>query len=50
MYTMKKFLEKFIKKIADQNEKSFGSGKLDCCDLNKSNNTPKGSNSNTNNK
>lgn len=45
---MKKFLEKFIKKIADQNAKSFGNGKLDCCDLNKSNNTTK--ESNTNNK
>ncbi|GAA0730163.1 hypothetical protein GCM10008905_31120 [Clostridium malenominatum] len=35
---MKKFLKDFIKKIADQNSKTFGNGKLDCCDLNKSNN------------
>ncbi|MEW9093488.1 MAG: LDCC motif putative metal-binding protein [Clostridiaceae bacterium] len=36
---MKKFLKDFIKKIADQNSKTFGDGKLDCCDLNKTNNT-----------
>lgn len=32
---MLKFIEKFLKKIEDQNKKSFGEGKLDCCDLNK---------------
>lgn len=35
---MKKFLKNFIKKIAEQNDKTFGNGKLDCCDINKSNN------------
>ncbi|MBU5483121.1 hypothetical protein KQI86_02205 [Clostridium sp. MSJ-11] len=36
---MKKFLKDFIKKIADENSKTFGDSKLDCCDLNKTNNT-----------
>ncbi|WP_432402507.1 LDCC motif putative metal-binding protein [Wukongibacter sp. M2B1] len=37
---MKKWFEKFIKNLEDANKKSFGSGKLDCCDLNqKGNNT-----------
>lgn len=36
---MKNFLKNFIKKIADQNSKTFGDGKLDCCGLNKPNNT-----------
>lgn len=35
---MKKILKNFLKKIADENKKSFGTKKLDCCDLNK----PKG--------
>lgn len=38
---MKKLFKNFIKKIAEENDKSFGNGKLDCCDLNKSNNTSK---------
>lgn len=33
---MFKFINNFLKKIEEQNSKSFGSGKLDCCDLNKS--------------
>ncbi|MCY6485566.1 LDCC motif putative metal-binding protein [Clostridium aestuarii] len=31
---MKKWFKNFIKKIAVENEKSFGSEKLDCCGLN----------------
>lgn len=45
---MKNFFKNLIKKIADQNSKSFGNGKLDCCDLNKSNNGAK--RTDTNNK
>jgi len=45
---MKIFFKNLIKKIADQNNKSFGNGKLDCCDLNKSNNGAK--ETDTNNK
>ena len=36
---MLKFLKDFLKKIEEQNNKSFGKNKLDCCDLNKKNNT-----------
>lgn len=45
---MKNFLKDYfknsIKKMAEENEKSFGKGKLDCCDLNKSNNAIKKTN------
>ncbi len=34
---IKNYFNKSIKKMAKENEKSFGNGKLDCCDLNKSN-------------
>ena len=34
---MLKFLKNFLKKIEEQNNESFGKGKLDCCDLNKKN-------------
>ncbi|MCS4465844.1 LDCC motif putative metal-binding protein [Clostridium botulinum] len=33
--------KKFSKKLEQQNSKSFGNNKLDCCDLNKSNNNRK---------
>ena len=33
---MFKFIKKFLDKLTEENEKSFGSGRLDCCDLNKS--------------
>ena len=36
---MKNFFKNFLKKIADENKKSFGTKKLDCCDLNKSKGT-----------
>lgn len=32
---MKKWLEKFLKKIEEANKKSFGTGRMDCCELNK---------------
>lgn len=35
---MKNSFKKFIKKIAKQNDKNFGNGKLDCCGINKANN------------
>jgi hypothetical protein len=35
---MKKFLKNLIRRMAAENEKTFGTGKLDCCDLNKSSN------------
>lgn len=38
---MMKFIKDFLKKIEVQNSKSFGSSKLDCCDLNKSNDATK---------
>ena len=43
---MFKFIKKFLDKLAEENEKSFGSGRLDCCDLNKS----KDADTNTNKK
>ncbi|MBC2398136.1 hypothetical protein BD780_001401 [Clostridium tetanomorphum] len=39
---MKNIFKKFIKRLADENSKTFsGSGKLDCCSLNRENNTKK---------
>lgn len=38
---MKNFIKNFLKRIADENKKSFGTGRLDCCDLNKSKNVPR---------
>jgi len=32
---MPKWLEKFLKTLEEANKKNLGSGKLDCCDLNK---------------
>lgn len=37
----KGFFSRFLEKIADVNEKSFGSGKLDCCDSEKKKNKKK---------
>lgn len=33
MKSIKKILDNFLKKIADQNQKQFGNEKLDCCKL-----------------
>ncbi|WP_347564530.1 LDCC motif putative metal-binding protein [Clostridium botulinum] len=38
---MFKCLKKFLQKLEQENGKSFGNNKLDCCDLNKSNNNRK---------
>lgn len=35
---MKKLFEKFLKKLEKANKENLGSGKLDCCDLNKKGN------------
>lgn len=32
---MKKWFKAFIERLGKSNEKNFGAGKLDCCDLNK---------------
>lgn len=44
---MKKWFEKFLKKIEEANKESFGTGRMDCCDLNKASGN---SNKNTANK
>jgi hypothetical protein len=31
--SIKKAIDKFIKKLADESEKSFGNERLDCCKL-----------------
>lgn len=38
---IKEYFKRAVKKMAQENEKSFGNGKLDCCGLNKPNNTAK---------
>ena len=43
---MFKFIKNWLNRLAEENEKSFGKGKLDCCDLNK----PKNANSQASNK
>ncbi|WP_312811564.1 LDCC motif putative metal-binding protein [Sedimentibacter sp.] len=35
---MFKFIKNWLDRLAKENEKSFGSGRLDCCDLNKQKN------------
>lgn len=41
---IKNYFKKSIKKMADENSKTFGNGKMDCCDLNRANNAVKKSN------
>ncbi|WP_425449014.1 LDCC motif putative metal-binding protein [Dethiothermospora halolimnae] len=36
---MKKWFKNLLKKIEQQNKKSFGSGKMDCCELNQQSNS-----------
>lgn len=38
---MLKFIKNWLDRLAKENEKSFGIGRLDCCDLNKPKNTNK---------
>lgn len=41
---IKEYFKKSVKKMAEENDKTFGNGKLDCCDLNKTNNGAKNTN------
>ncbi|WP_398446363.1 LDCC motif putative metal-binding protein [Sedimentibacter sp.] len=41
-----KFIKNWLDRLAKENEKSFGSGRLDCCDLNKPKNTQDVNNAN----
>lgn len=43
---MFKFIEEWLKKLGEQNKKTFGTSKLDCCDLNRTNNASKKANKN----
>ncbi|WP_313344072.1 LDCC motif putative metal-binding protein [Sedimentibacter sp.] len=43
---MFKFIKNWLDRLAKENEKSFGSGRLDCCDLNKPKNTQDVNNAN----
>ena len=36
---LKEKINNYLEKMAEANKKSYGSGKLDCCDLNKKKNT-----------
>ena len=38
---MLKFIENWLEKLGEQNKKSFGTSKLDCCDPNQTNKTDK---------
>lgn len=35
---IKESYNKFLQNLAKENQKAFGNGKLECCDLNKKNN------------
>lgn len=37
MKKLKEMLKKLINKIGEENNKSFGNKRIDCCDLNKKN-------------
>ena len=41
---MFKFFKKFFEKLAESNEETYKGGKLDCCDLNRSNNVKRENN------
>lgn len=41
-----KFIKDFIKRLGEENSKTFGDKRLDCCDLNRTNNTDKKTNNN----
>lgn len=38
---MKKTIKKWLERLAEANEQSFGSGRLDCCNLNRETTNPK---------
>jgi hypothetical protein len=35
MKKLKEKINKFLEKLTEENKKTFGSGKLDCCEVNK---------------
>lgn len=37
----KKAINEFLERLAKENEKEFGHGRLECCQLNRENNKPK---------
>jgi hypothetical protein len=39
---IKSAINKFLEDLAKENKQSFGSGRMDCCNLNKSNNKTSG--------
>ena len=43
---MFKFIMDWLERLAKENEKSFGTGRLDCCDLNKPKNVQNADNTN----
>jgi len=45
---MIKAFKRFIERLAESNEETYKGGKLDCCDLNKSDNSKKQKNPSTN--
>lgn len=47
---MLKFIKNWLERLAKENEKSFGSGRLDCCDLNRPKNINVQTSNNTNKK
>jgi len=47
---MKKWFERFLKKISDANSESFANEKLDCCSLNRNDSSKKNRNSSNSNK
>lgn len=38
---IKEAFNRFLEDLAKENQKSFGTGKMDCCNLNRSNNEEK---------
>lgn len=36
---MFKFIKNWLNRLAKENEKTFGTGRMDCCDINKPKNT-----------
>ena len=36
---MFKFIKNWLNRLADENKKTFGTGRMDCCEINKPKNT-----------
>ncbi|MGB4437867.1 MAG: LDCC motif putative metal-binding protein [Sedimentibacter sp.] len=47
---MFKFIKNWLDRLAKENEKTFGTGRMDCCDLNKPKPKTQATTSNTNKK